>query len=186
MSNAPTEHNSGWQTASIETVYENKVISVKEARRFLPGMEPYPFVCFSSNPWVNVVAVTPEKKMVLIRQWRHGSTCDTLEIPGGLVDPGEDPAVAGARELREETGYTAQNWSYLGSVNPNPALFDNRCHTFLALDARPTHGQDQDEHEQIEVLLEPVERVRDMVREGDIDHSLVVAALALFWLKHTL
>ena len=186
MTNNSVKEGPGWETASIETVYENKVLSVKEARRFLPGMEPYPFVFISSNPWVNVVAITPEKQMVLIRQWRHGSACDAVEIPGGLVDDGEEPSVAAARELREETGYTADEWIDLGSVNPNPALFDNRCHTFLALEAKPTHPQDPDEHEQIEVFLEPMERVKDMVRNEEIDHSLVVSALAYFWLKRGL
>ncbi len=81
--------------------------------------------------WVNVVGVTPENDVLLVRQFRHGTGRISLEIPGGIVDPGEDPAHAAARELREETGYEGGAPVHLGVVDPNPAILSNRCSTFL-------------------------------------------------------
>jgi ADP-ribose pyrophosphatase len=84
-----------------------------------------------SPDWVNVVAVTKHAEIVLVRQWRHGTEHVTLEIPGGMVDPGEAPADAAVRELREETGFSGGTVSELGVVEPNPAFMSNRCHTYL-------------------------------------------------------
>lgn len=121
--------------------------------------------------------------MVLIRQWRQGSQAPSLEIPGGLVDPGETPQEAGARELLEETGYVAGRMLHLGQVNPNPALFDNTCHSFLALEALPLARQRLDDNERIEVITRPLGDLAGLVADGSIDHSLVLAALCFFWLR---
>ncbi|MEM7518969.1 MAG: NUDIX hydrolase, partial [Planctomycetota bacterium] len=85
-----------------------------------------------TRDWVNVVARTPEGDFILVRQFRFGTREITTEIPGGVIDPGEEHAETAPRELREETGYTSSKWTYLGSVRPNPAFHDNRCHHWLA------------------------------------------------------
>ncbi len=84
-----------------------------------------------SNTWVNIIPLTPDQQVVMIRQYRFGSDEITLEIPGGLVEVGEDPQVAGIRELREETGYIPGKTIQIGKVRPNPAIHPNWCHTFL-------------------------------------------------------
>lgn len=128
--------------------------------------------------WVNVIALTPADEVVLIRQYRAGSGTVCLEIPGGMVDDGEDALTAAARELEEETGYTAKTWRALGSTLPNPAIQGNRLHSFLALDAECTAQQRFDSSEVIELALAPLSEVRSMLRDGRIDHALVVAAFA--------
>jgi 8-oxo-dGTP pyrophosphatase MutT (NUDIX family) len=133
-----------------------------------------------SRDWINVVPVTPEGNLVLIRQFRHGTASVVWEIPGGMVDlEDENPEQAARRELLEETGYEPERMVFLGAVHPNPAIQNNRCHTFLASNARPRQTQRLDGSEDIEVHEAPWPEVSGMVERGEITHSLVLAAL--FW-----
>ena len=128
--------------------------------------------------WVNVVAVTPDEEIVLIRQFRFGTGHVTLEIPGGCIDKGEQHGDAARRELREEAGFTTDDWTYLGCVEPNPAVQGNLCHHWLARGARRTHEQELDGGEDISVLTLPMDDVRRRIQEGEIRHALVLTALA--------
>ncbi|HYH96097.1 NUDIX hydrolase [Hyalangium sp.] len=139
----------------------------------------HPRVFIDTPEWCNIIAVTPEDQLVLIRQYRFGIQETTLEIPGGLVERGEEPAVAAARELEEETGYVPGRLVELGSVHPNPALQGNRCHSFLALDCVKRHEGQQDHGEDITVELHPRAEVPRLILEGQITHSLVVVAFFL-------
>ncbi len=127
--------------------------------------------------WVNVVALTAERRLIVVRQYRFGTRSVTTEIPGGMVDRGEEHAAAAHRELREETGYTAERWTYLGAVEPNPAFQDNLCHHWLAEDAALTHPQELDGGEDIEVTTLALDEVRRAILAGEIRHALVLTAL---------
>jgi 8-oxo-dGTP pyrophosphatase MutT (NUDIX family) len=138
------------------------------------------FVVIHAPDWVNVVAVTPDSRIVLVRQFRFGSDELSLEIPGGVIEKGEDPVAAGLRELSEETGYGGGRVRLLGSVRPNPAIQDNRCHFVLVEGAVPTDPMKWDDDEEIQVSTVPVTEALALARTGGITHSLSVAALMLF------
>lgn len=140
------------------------------------------FYILESRDWVNVIPLTSTGDVVLIRQYRHGIRENTLEIPGGIVEPGDSPEQAARRELAEETGYLERSMDYLGYVHPNPAFLNNRCHTFVARDVRLNGEQDQDEKEDIEIVLYPLSDVPRLIRENEITHALVLAAFHRFTL----
>lgn len=134
------------------------------------------FSLIDAVDWVNVIAVTSDDQVVLIRQYRPGVDDVVIEIPGGMVDPGEDALAAAKRELLEETGFTATSWRALGVTAPNPAIQGNRLHSFLATGASATHAQRLEGSEVIAVETAPLADVTAMLRDGRIDHALVVAA----------
>jgi 8-oxo-dGTP pyrophosphatase MutT (NUDIX family) len=131
--------------------------------------------------WCNVVAVTPDDHVVLVWQYRFGSDALSLEIPGGVIDAGEAPEQAARRELLEETGYEAERFEPLLTLEANPALQANRCFTFLARDARPTGRTGFDEQEELETALAPGARIADLLDGGQVTHSLVHSALEAYW-----
>jgi ADP-ribose pyrophosphatase len=130
---------------------------------------------------VHVVAVTPDQRLVLVRQFRAGSRRDSLETPGGLLEPGEDPCVAGARELLEETGYAGLPAESLGAVWPNPALLSMRITTVVIRDVRRIADPRPDQSEELSVELHPVKEIGSLIQQGSIDHGVCVAGL-LWWL----
>ncbi len=141
------------------------------------------FYTLQSKNWVNVVPVTGDAHVVMIRQYRHGSRKITLEIPGGLVDE-SDAGEAAVRELLEETGYAGTNVSLLGSTNPNPAIFDNLCYTYLVDQAEKVQEPLLESYEDIEVELVPLDSVPRLLRDGTIDHALVIVAFHFFFPKY--
>lgn len=142
----------------------------------------HPYHRLNCPDWVNVLPITPDGQAVLIRQSRAGAMQDTLEIPGGQLDPGErDPTLAATRELEEETGYFTRTVLPLGAINPNPAIMTNTVHMFLALNAIPNPQRKlfPDDGEDIEVVTVPTNELDQLVRLRRIDSALAALTIML-------
>ena len=134
-------------------------------------------IIFEFRAWANILALTKNQEVVLIRQYRHGVQEVLWEIPGGVVEDGETPLEGVQRELLEETGYTASQFIQVGTMYPNPALQTNTLFCFLALDAEKVAGQHLDDGEDIEVGLVPLDQLVPMIKRGQFPHALQVAAV---------
>jgi ADP-ribose pyrophosphatase len=184
LSRAVNPSSSGpsrWERLSHATQAKTKVFDLLSARYRHPvrGTER-DFVVVHAPDWVNVIALTPDHQLVLVRQFRYGINEFSLEIPGGVMEAGEDPVTAGLRELREETGFSGAPAKLLGVVHPNPAIQSNRCHFVFVEAATRSHELEWDTDEEIHILTEPVEEVLRLARSGGITHGLVIDALMLF------
>ncbi len=176
-----------WRHDDDSTIAETRIFTLRRRRGTSPArpQQPGEFVYIDSDDWVNVIALTMAGEVVAIEQFRHGNAEVTLEIPGGMVDPGEAPLAAGVRELVEETGYAGSEACLIGSVTPNPAIFNNRCHTVLVRDACVTQAPTPELHEEFGIRLLPLAQIPELIAGGLIHHSLVVAAFHFLGLQGT-
>lgn len=131
----------------------------------------------SGNDSVTVMAMTKEGNVVLVDNFRFGTRSYLLELPGGMVDDGEDHQQAAKRELLEETGYASREWHYAGCVASNPVFMDSYVHHYLALDAEMVQPADLDDGEDIRVREMPLEEVRKLLFDGEFQHPHTVSGV---------
>lgn len=166
-----------WPTIGTRAIGDFRIVKLREDRCVSPRTGAvHDLIVLEAPDWVNVVALTAGQGAVMIRQYRFGTREVTLEIAGGVVDPGEDPAEAAVRELREETGYVSSKWTDLGSIAPNPAIQTNRCHTFLAEDCTLAGEADLQDGEDIDVEVVALDDVKRRIADGRVSHALVLVA----------
>ena len=169
----------------VPSAPHNGIFTIRTDVKVSPrtGREHDFFVIDSVN-WVNVIAITPDEQLVMVEQYRHGSNTVELEIPGGMMDPGEtSPLATGLRELREETGYEGEKGRLLSEIFANPAIMSNTCHTVLVENCRLQHAVEFDHGEDLITRLVPIADLPDLVAGGKIRHPLVVVALYQFELS---
>jgi 8-oxo-dGTP pyrophosphatase MutT (NUDIX family) len=171
-----------WKKISAKQLGDFKIFSLWENISVSPrNGKQFPFLVLNTNDWINVIPITEDGKVIVIKQYRHGSEDITLEIPGGMVDDNDvSAAEAARRELLEETGYAGEELIELGICSPNPAIFNNKLHIFFARNVKQVSIQEQDGAEDIEVIKVGIEKIPKLIKSGEINHALVVAAFHLF------
>jgi 8-oxo-dGTP pyrophosphatase MutT (NUDIX family) len=167
-----------WHISPPEVLSRHAVFDVRRHTLRRDGGDAREIHTLATTDWCNVVPITDVGRIVLVRQHRFGVDAPSLEIPGGLVDPGEAPIEAARRELDEETGYEAASIEPLGVVHANPAIQATKLHVFLARGCRPhARGQRLEELEDCEVVVLDRDALEAAIDRGDIHHALVHAAL---------
>jgi len=172
-----------WEILNRKTLHDFKLMQIeaKEVRSPRTG-NTADVLAIHFPAWVVVLAITAAQEVVMVRQYRHGTEKIHLELPGGLIDPG-DPSPIGAaqRELLEETGYGAKDFHIIGECFPQPAILSNKCFVCLAMDAELQQTPALDEGEDLEVIKIPMTHVSSKIQGNSIDNGMTVLAFYYFW-----
>lgn len=185
LENNHDENNIIWDILKETHLEHYRIFDISSLQcQLRNSQKKFDFYVINTSNWVNVIPVTTDGCVVFVKQFRHGIKKITLEIPGGMVDKNESPLSAAKRELQEETGYFSDKWTEIGALYPNPAIQSNICHTFLAENCIPKFSQETDENEDIICLKIPINKIRELIQSGQIQHALVLDALFFWLLQH--
>jgi 8-oxo-dGTP pyrophosphatase MutT (NUDIX family) len=167
-----------WKLIKSEYLYRETWFTIRKDTCERPdGRVIEPYYVYEFPTWVSAVALTTNREVVMVRQYRHGIGQTILEIPGGCVDATDaNLQQAVARELLEETGYVFNEIIPLGKTSPNPSTNNNWMHMFLALGGQLKQEQDLDHNEEIEVMLFSIDEIKTLLRENRIVQALHVTA----------
>ncbi|MGK7929877.1 MAG: NUDIX hydrolase, partial [Microcystaceae cyanobacterium] len=159
-----------WKTLNSQWVLNNQWCQVRQDKVQLQNGTIIDDFFVNVRPDIVIIlGLTPQKDIIFVRQYRHGSGQILLELPAGRCDSNQEPIEEAAmREFREETGYDSQQWISLGSIYENPIKDTQQIHLFLALDAVKTGEQQLDITEEIEVVLIPFDQVESRIFNGEI------------------
>lgn len=181
MASDPDKTPQRWETVERRIHADCKVFKVmRHYCRHPRSQVEDDFYVITALDWVVALALTPERELVMVNQYRFGTEDLSWEFPAGIVEPGEDPVAAGVRELREESGFVGENPRLIGCSYPNPAVQSNTCHYILVENAEPRAEVEWGLHEEMEIATMSVESVFEHARTGCIDHALVINALFYF------
>jgi len=176
--------NLKWEKLSSEYVIQKPWATMrKDTCRMPDGTIVDDYYVLEYSEWANAIAITEDNEVLLIKQYRHAADVVLLEIPGGVVDAGEDPKAAIRRELLEETGHQFDDIEFISVIYPNPSTGTNRCHAFLARGGKLVQGQKLDAHEQIIVEKVSISKLKQLLFDQKFGQALHVTAIFYALLK---
>jgi ADP-ribose pyrophosphatase len=171
--------NRTWKVLKSEYIFREPWFTVRKECVSLPNGYQIPsYYVFEFPDWVNVIAVTPEKQFVFVKQYRHGLGRIDFELCAGVCEKEDGtPLISAQRELREETGYGNGSWRELMIISPNPSTHTNLTHCFLAEDVEKIGNQQLEESEDLSVHLLSFEEVERLLHADEIKQALMAAPL---------
>jgi 8-oxo-dGTP pyrophosphatase MutT (NUDIX family) len=169
-----------WRVLERTPLVERSYLRVVQDRvRLDDGREIDDFCLIESPDWAAVLCVTADRRIALVRQYRHGLGAVSWELPAGALDAGEDPLAGARRELLEETGYASERWQPLLTASVDPARVVSRAHFFAAHDCRPVAKPALDATEELETVLLERDELLALIDRGELQHGLHLAAVLL-------
>ncbi|TFG62078.1 MAG: NUDIX hydrolase [Spirochaetales bacterium] len=169
-----------WKEISREKILSCNIFEIYNTTSVTDGGLSSTFTIIHPPDWANVVPITRDEKgrecFLMVHQYRQGSQSVTMEFPGGVLEESEKPEDGARRELLEETGHIAGKFHFAGRINPNPAIMDNWCYTYIAEDLQKAGSQQLDAMELVDGELIPVEEVEKNMGEGPLFNAIIVAA----------
>ena len=167
-----------WKLLNQKVLIKDQWINLRANTYQMPdGHIVTPYYILNYPHWINVTAITEQDEVVMIRQYRPGRDEVAWELPGGMMDEGEDSLGTARRELLEETGYTADRFVEVARTSVNPASHTNLSITILATGAHYVAAPQLEASEDIEVRLMPLEEVMTLLRRNKISQMMDVASL---------
>ena len=169
-----------WCIKDKKSVFKIKLFDVIRLDCYLPSKDIHnDFYSISMHNWVNIFSLTNDNKIIFVKQHRIGKNIVTMEVPAGAIDEGEKPLDAAKRELVEETGYTSDKFILLKEISVNPAIQNNTCYFFLALNCIKSHDTKFDSTEELELMLKEKDEIDNIINSNLIDNSLAYLAVIL-------
>lgn len=173
-----------WKILSSTYVHRAPWATLRYDRCEMPDGRIVPDYYVLEYPnWVNVAAITEDNRVLMLKQYRHAAGIISTEIPGGVIDAGEQPLEAARRELLEETGYLFDDIELMATVYPNPATANNVTYLYLARGGKKVAEQKLDETEQLTVYELSVPEVRDLLVQNKIEQALHCTTLFYAFMK---
>ncbi len=178
MINQPPESTlQPWRRLATEDVLRERWCTLRRERYTLAsGRIVDPYYVIEDHDWCHVFAVRDDGRIGIVRQYRPAAEVFCLELPGGIIDPGEDPLTAARRELQEELGATATEWITLRTTYPNPARQTNRIHLFVARGVACDGTQSLDPNEEVDALFLTEAEIREAIASGEFTQGLHIAS----------
>ncbi len=168
-----------WRQTARRELCRTPVFTVTERSSTGPDGQQGTYIVNEARDWVIVIPVRGDK-FLMVKQWRHGEQALSIEFPGGVIEEGEAPEAGALRELKEETGAESAELTFLGRMNPNPALFSNHVYVYCAEKLSTGGAQHLDSDEFVRCMEMSQQEVFRRMGSEEFPHALMAAALALY------
>lgn len=167
-----------WEKLSSESIHQDKWISLRADECRLPnGSIISPYYVLEEKDWIHVIALNEKNEVLVLRQYRYAGDSVCSEIPAGCIEEDESPLQAAKRELKEETGFEADQWELVISPFANPARQTNRIYVFRATGLKDTGFKDLDDNEDIEHFFMSIKELKKKIFSGDFSQALQIASV---------